>query len=205
MTGAMHFAALDTALEHLWQTLGRAAHDRRSPWHTPVLASVGLDGAPQARVLVLREVSRELRLLRLHTDARTPKVAEIAADPRVSVLCYDAAARLQLRLGGRARTEVDGPVAERAWADANLFARRCYTAPLAPGVAADGPTSGLPPELERREPTAYESLAGRGNFGTILLTVDRLEFLHLAVTGHRRGLFKWDSGSSLWTGGWLVP
>lgn len=199
------FDALATAEARLWQALGRAAKDRRSPWHTPVLATVAADGAPQARVLVLRQVERDARLLRLHSDARTPKVAQIRAEPRVSLLLYDPGARLQLRIAGLARADHDGAVADRAWADANLFARRCYTAPVAPGALADGPTSGLPAELEKREPTAEESLAGRRNFATILLVAHRLEFLHLAVTGHRRGAFDWDEQTKQWIGQWLVP
>ena len=199
------FDALDTAEARLWQALGRAAKDRRSPWHTPMLATVGADGAPQARVLVLREVNRAGRLLRLHSDSRTPKVAQIAADPRVSVLLYDAGARLQLRIAGVARAESDGAVAARAWGDANLFARRCYTAPEAPGALADGPISGLPPELERREPTEAESLQGRANFSVILIEIERMEFLHLAVTGHRRGAFDWHAEHQRWSGYWLVP
>ena len=197
------FAALDSAEARLWQALGRAAKDRRSPWHTPMLATLGPDGAPEARVLVLREANREMRLLRLHSDARTPKVQQIAADPRVTVLLYDPGERLQLRVSGVARAESDGPVAGRAWADANLFARRCYTAPVAPGTVAAAATSGLPPALESREPTAHESEAGRANFSVILIEALRLEFLHLAVTGHRRGAFVWNGDR--WRGEWLVP
>ncbi len=203
--GDQPFSALDSALEALWQRLGRAARDRRAAWHTPVLATVGLDGTPQARVLVMREANRAGRLLRLHSDTRTGKVREIAAEPRVSLLLYDPGARLQLRLSGLARVETHGPIAERAWADANLFARRCYTAPLAPGAIADGPVSGLPPELEGREPTVEESLLGRDNFSVVLIAAERLEFLHLAVTGHRRGVFDWDGEGNRWSGRWLVP
>lgn len=192
------------AIESLvWQKLGRATKDRRSPWHTPALATVDRTGAPQVRTLVLRAASREAGLIRLHTDMRAGKVRDVADEPRVQLMFYDKGARLQLRLSGRARVEADGPAADAAWGAATLFARRCYLAPVGPGGHADGPTSGLPAALEAREPSLEESLAGRGNFAVLLVEAERLEFLHLAVTGHRRG-FVARQGDG-WERGWLVP
>ncbi|MFQ3665675.1 MAG: pyridoxamine 5'-phosphate oxidase family protein [Sphingomonadaceae bacterium] len=197
------FEDLDAAQAALWQRLVRAARDRRSAWHNPVVASVGLDGAPRARVMVLRHADRESGRLRLHTDIRTSKVAELAREPRVALLFYDAPARLQLRLEGLARIESQGEAADLAWAASRPFSRRCYTAPAAPGTPADGPTSGLPPELEQREPTLAESEAGRPHFAVMLVDARSLEFLHLAVTGHRRGRFCRDGDG--WLGSWLIP
>lgn len=195
---------LEEAESLLWQRLARASKDRRAPWHTPALATVDADGAPQVRTLVLRAADRATGLVRLHTDHRAGKVRDLAGEPRAQLLFYDKAARLQLRLGGLARVEQAGTPADSAWAAATLFARRCYLAPVAPGAAAGGPTSGLPAALEQREPTADESAEGRRNFSVLLLVVQRLEFLHLAVTGHRRG-FMQQSRSGIWTRGWLVP
>lgn len=206
MTGRPEpFGTLDEAEAAIWQMLARAARDRRSAWHTPVLATVGLDGAPQARVLVLRGVDRPRRTLRLHTDARTAKVGEIRREPRVALLFYDAGARLQLRACGTARIERDGETAEAAWAATRMLGRRCYTAPQAPGSPAPGPVSGLPPELESREPTAEESETGRANFSVLLAALDRLEFLQLAFAGHRRGAFRAGGEDGAWTRAWLIP
>lgn len=195
---------LDEAEALLWQRLARAAKDRRSPWHTPALATVDASGAPQVRTLVLRAVDRASALLRLHTDRRAGKVHDVAGESRVQLLFYDKAARLQLRLSGVARAEGGGATADAAWAAATLFARRCYLAPTGPGEAAPGPVSGLPAALEQREPTAEESAEGRANFAVLLVDVRRLEFLHLAVTGHRRGYVE-HTGPGIWTRGWLVP
>lgn len=197
------FADLDSALEALWQRLGRAARDRRSPWHTPVVATVGRDGRPRARVMVLRGVDRAGAELRLHTDIRVPKVAEVAAGPRVSLLFYDAPGKLQLRLEGEARIERDGPAADAAWAASRPFSRRCYLAPVAPGTVSAGPTSGLPPELEGVEPSLEASEAGRQHFALLLVRAGALEFLWLAFGGHRRGRF--ERAGEGWQGSWLIP
>ncbi|MFN7177237.1 MAG: pyridoxamine 5'-phosphate oxidase family protein [Thermaurantiacus sp.] len=199
------FADLQEAEDAIWQMLARATRDRRSAWHTPVLATVGTDGAPQARVLVLRAVDRRARLLRLHTDVRTAKVDEIRKEPRASLLLYDPGARLQLRASGIARIEHVSQAADTAWSATRLLGRRCYTAPDAPGSTAPGPVSGLPPELESREPTPEESEAGRPNFAVLLVELLRLEFLQLAFAGHRRGAFAHDAGTGAWAGRWLVP
>jgi len=187
-----------------WRLLGRGVSDRRSPFHTPVLATIGRDGWPRARTLVLRGADRANGRLRLHTDSRSGKVAELTREPRASLHFYDKGARFQLRLEGAARLVSAGEPADSAWAAATLFARRCYLAPVAPGAASDGPTSGLPAALERREPDRAESEAGRPNFAVILLDAARLEFLHLAVTGHRRGLLSRTPDGD-WLGHWLVP
>lgn len=187
----------------LWQKLARATKDRRSPWHTPALATVDAEGAPQVRTLVLRAADRGAGLLRLHSDARAGKVRDVGREPRVQLIFYDKAARLQLRLSGLARVEQAGAAADSAWGAATLFARRCYLAPVAPGAVADAPVSGLPAALEGREPTAQESEAGRRNFSVLLVEAVRLEFLHLAVTGHRRGFM--ERCGQDWARGWLVP
>lgn len=194
---------LEAARAALWMRLGRAVRDRRSPWHTPVVATTTAEGEPRARVMVLRAVEVDSGRFRLHTDARAAKVAELAASPRAALLFYDAGARLQLRVEGRAWIETGTGLAEAAWAATRPFSRRCYTAPVAPGTESDQPTSGLPAELETREPSLAESEAGRPNFAILRVEAERLEFLHLAVTGHRRGRF--DRDGTGWTGRWLIP
>ncbi len=187
----------------LWSRLGRAVRDRRSPWHTPAVATTAPDGAPRARIMVLRAVDRSSGLFRLHTDARAAKAADLAATPRAALLFYDPGAKLQLRVEGPARVETATPAADLAWAATRPFSRRCYTAPHPPGSTAPAPTSGLPPELESREPTPAESEAGRPHFAILLVESVRLEFLFLAVTGHRRGCF--DRSEAGWQGRWLIP
>ncbi len=99
---------LQSLLDDIWRGLSRAAVDRRHGWRTPVLATVGADGAPRARTVVLRAVERETRTLRLHTDRRSAKAAEIARNPNVALVFWDARARLQLRTVGIAALLTEG-------------------------------------------------------------------------------------------------
>lgn len=45
--------------------------------------------------------------------------------------------------------------------------------------------------------------AGRANFVAVTGVIDELEWLHLAASGHRRALFRWDGLDC--TATWLAP
>lgn len=172
--------------------LARGVADRRSPLHTPTLASIGLDGAPRARTLVLRGFDAATRMLRLHSDNRSDKFAELSRAPRCALHGYDPAAQIQLRLEGTATLHTEDAVADAGWAASRNFSRMCYAIEPAPGspIAA-------PPAAPRDEH------AGRAHFGVILLCIQRLEWLWLAAEGHRRARFDWTDGEEQAT--WLVP
>jgi pyridoxamine 5'-phosphate oxidase len=183
---------LDEVLAEAFALISRGVADRRHAFHTPTLATIGRDGAPEARTLVLRAFDPAGRRIRLHTDRRAGKVAEIAAEPRCALHFYDAKAGLQLRLGGRARVHAGDAIADAAWAGSRAMSRMCYAVEPAPGSPVPAPP-----------PAPQDPEAGRPNFAVILLRFDRLELLDLAATGHRRARFDWRDGVQSAT--WLVP
>jgi pyridoxamine 5'-phosphate oxidase len=164
---------LDAMDAHAWTLLARGANEARSLLHTPVLASIGLDGAPQARTVVLRAVDRAARQLRIHTDRRSPKFAELQHDPRVTLLAYDAAETLQVRLRGAASLHTGDALAHAAWVASAPSSRACYAQTEPPGSAIDCP--GIAPPVP-----ASESQAGYENFAVVLLSVTAIETLYLA-------------------------
>lgn len=176
--------------------LARGAADRRAPAHTPSLATVGLDGRPRLRTVVLRSVEPG-PVLRIHTDRRSAKVAEIAADPRVALHVYDAGEAVQLRIDAVATLHRGDAVADAAWVASRPMSRICYG--MEPGPGAPLPAGGaftLP-----GDPDAVE--AGRSAFVVILCRVTALEWLHLAASGHRRARF--TVGGEENGGRWLAP
>jgi pyridoxamine 5'-phosphate oxidase len=184
---------------HLWVRLARAPKDRHSPWHTPVVGTSDGD----MRVMVLRHTDPATGALRFHTDARSPKAALIGTGAPVSLLLYDAAAKLQLRCAGTGRIDTDGAAVDAAWAASAPASRRCYLARSAPSSASDTPTSGLPAEVEGRVPSMAESEPGRAHFAMLTVTLARIDWLYLAHDGHRRALF--TRRADQWDAGWLVP
>jgi pyridoxamine 5'-phosphate oxidase len=191
---------LDGTLAACWGFLARGVADRRSGFHHPVISSIGLDGAPRSRVMILRGVDMATRSLRVHTDWRSEKIAEWRADNRVSVLAYEAGQKLQLRLSGRVSLHHDDALADAAWQSSRAMSRVCYgTAPAPGSEIAMGDAFALP------APEDAEALeAGRAHFSAVAIAVESLESLYLAFEGHRRARFTWDAGGAL-TARWLAP
>ncbi len=194
---------LDATFAHAWHLWVRGGKDRRSAFHTPVVATITPDGAPQARVMVLRQADMARRSLRFHTDTRSTKVAELGRNPAITVLGYDPGHKIQLRVRGRGIVDAASPEAEAAWDRTSLPSRKCYLADPAPGTPSPEPTSGLAPDWATRDPLEAESLAGRAQFAILLVEVVELEWVYLAASGHRRARFTWQDDS--WEKTWLVP
>lgn len=184
-------AALEVVLAGAWALLARAAAEPRHPARVVQLATRGADGAPRLRSVILRGADAAARNVRFHTDRRSAKVAEIAADPRVALLAWDPRSRVQLRLAGRAEVITDGPEWEAAWESVPATARRDYAAPLPPGIplAAPAPTKG--------------ALDPAAQFALVILAVEALDWLSLERHGHRRARFILSGEPAHAT--WLVP
>lgn len=184
---------LDDALAGALALLARGVADRRSPLHTPTLATRSADGAPNARTVVLRAFDSGTRRLRVHTDRRSAKATELAADPRVLLHGYDASAQVQLRIAGRASLHHADALAEAAWAASRAASRMCYAAAEPPGAAVAAPP-----------PAPRDTEGGRDNFMAVVITMDSLDWLLLAHEGHRRARFAWDEEGRI-SASWIAP
>jgi hypothetical protein len=184
---------LADCLDEAFRMLARGVADRRSPFHTPCLATIGTDGAPEVRTLVLRGFDAQQRIIRLHSDARSRKVASLLRAPCCALHVYDAGASRQLRLSGTAQVHGADPVARSAWQASREASRKCYAAEPGPGVSVAEPPA-APDDAE----------AGWANFRVILIRFDRLEWLELAARGHRRAGFHWPTEGAV-EASWLVP
>ncbi|MFN3749034.1 MAG: pyridoxamine 5'-phosphate oxidase family protein [Sphingorhabdus sp.] len=196
---------LDLSLAEARRLIDNGAHDRRHSAHHPVVGSIGKDGLPRQRVMILRALDWDRRLIRFHTDYRTEKVGEFASNNLASVLVYEPESKIQLRLSGTASVHASGPAVDAAWEEATLFARRCYLAEDAPGTVSGRPLSGLPEWVEGRPPSEEEVAPARANFAILLFEFSQIEWLYLANAGHRRARWEWNSANLRWDGDWLVP
>lgn len=194
---------LSAVLTSIWDILSKGASSRKSPMHAPVIATIGADGFPTQRVMVLREALPDTRMLRFHTDARSPKISEIANTPAVSILAYHPDEAVQLRLRGAATIEIMSDAAEAAWQASTLFARRCYMSEFAPGTISAEPASGLPSWIAGKMPTDEQVEPARENFAILKVEINVIDWLHLANSGHQRALLTYED--SMWTGQWIIP
>ncbi|GJE55900.1 MULTISPECIES: pyridoxamine 5'-phosphate oxidase family protein [Methylobacterium] len=183
--------------DELWRRLEQGVADRNSGFHTPALATVDLHGRPQVRTVVLRDADRAAGTLRIHCDRRSEKAVEIAATGSAALQAYDRDAKIQIRVDGTAELHTDDWFAESIWTEAQPMSRAVYGIVPGPGTALlNGGGYTLPGADEA-------ILAGRDNFGVVVIRAERLEFLYLDRRGHRRAL--WLRSDAGWVETWLAP
>lgn len=178
----MNDQTLHGLLDTVWQHLARGTADRHHPARHPTLATLGPDG-PELRTLVLRRVDRAACRLELHTDATSPKAAQITADPRAALHVWLPKARLQIRARATA-TLAPGDPALFAALPPEAQANYGGPAPGTPLSGDTGPTTGDPARFTR-----------------ILCQLTEIDAL-LLTDPHRRARYRADSD---WQGQWIAP
>lgn len=184
-------------LERVWAEmrtlLETGVRDRRSPLHIMNLATVDAEGRPRLRAVVLRAVEPDLRAVCFHTDARSAKAAELAAREHCALSLYDPLAAVQIRIEGQARLHSQDAVASDAWENSTTSARRCYAIEPAPGTVLEAPG----------DCHWTDDAPARERFIRVEVAVERIEWLYLRSSGHRRALFLRNQDH--FKGHWLVP
>ncbi len=183
MLEAMIWAELDRAVRGSGAP-GRPPH----PWRRAALATVGEDG-PEVRSVVLRDIQADRRELVFYADARSPKVAQLRADPRGQLLCWSEPLGWQVRLRCRVEVATDGLDVTTRWARIrHRPAAHDYLSPLAPGSPLEAPAAPLAPERVRE------------SFAVLTARVEAIDWLELHARGHRRARFVMGRSPQ-----WLVP
>jgi pyridoxamine 5'-phosphate oxidase len=167
-----------------WRELAAAPRDKTHAWRTAVLATTDGDLA-DARTVILREADPQTRCLRLFTDSRSRKAAQLRERPLGTLVLWSPALLWQLRLRVRLALHTDGLLATSAWARLKLSpSSQDYLSALPPGTPME------------------QALAARGeraHFGVIEAEVLAIDWLELHSQGHRRAAFDGDGAR------WLQP
>jgi hypothetical protein len=193
MDGQFDPLSLENADEFIAKALtllARGVADRRAAFHTVSLATIGLDGAPQLRMVVLRGFNANAPSINFHTDKRAAKFAELAASPAASALAYDQGAKLQIRMNGMVIIRHGDDDTAKLWASLQPTSRICYHTPDAPG----GPLSGAAPISEAQ---------ARENFCVCTLMITQFDILYLRAAGHLRARAKFTQDGK--TTSWVAP
>ena len=181
-------ASLDAIAAEVWRELERAVNERATPphaWRTPVLATADGESA-DARTVVLREADAATRTLRIYTDQRSPKVAQLLSHPLSTLVMWSPQLGWQLRCRVRLSLEDDGLAVSSRWAHVKLSpAAQDYLSPTPPGSPLAEPSTA---------PT-HEAVA-RTHFAVIVAQVLAIDWLELHSEGHRRALF--DGNAARW-------
>jgi general stress protein 26 len=194
MDHAIDLAAMTPAAAWAWLAgeLQAAVASARHPLHLVTLATVTADGAAESRTVVVRRFDATAREVWFHTDARSPKAADIRRDPRVCLHWYDAGLRLQVRIAARATLHHLDDVAHRAWAAAMPMSRACYMAPVPPGTVI----AGFAPAPASPAPADDTGLA---HFAAVCCRFDAVEILSLHAAGHQRVRLRLNATPLAWS------
>jgi hypothetical protein len=195
---------LGAVLAECWHLLGDGAADPQHDFHLAALATSHAGLGCTLRTVVLRKVDAAARELWFYTDLRSRKIGEMQDDPRIALLFHALSDDTQLRVQAEAAIHNSDGLAETAWRALTPRRRRDYLVSGPRGLPWAWATSGLPAELEGRDPSEAESEAGRLNFAVVVCHIRQMDWLYLTPYGHRRANFTWSAGGQLRTS-WLVP
>lgn len=174
----------------IWTELQLATQDRHHAWRLPVLATVGADGLPQARTVVLRQADAALGQLQIYTDARSPKVAALVHTPQAVLVFWSKPLRWQLRVQVVISVQSAGPEVDALWAEVRqTAAAHDYLCAQAPGDALRSDD----------QATAMKREQAPHHLAILRAQVQEIDWLELASSEHRRAVFSADA----WE--WRVP
>ena len=168
-----------------WHELERAVREREHGWHALSLATVG-DERAEARLVVVREVLASDKALRFYTDARSPKVRQLQAHHRGTLLGWHPRLGWQLRLRVHLSLETDAELVRGRWSQVMHWpSAQDYLAERAPGDQIDRPGS---------------QAGSRDHFAVVTAHVESMDWLELHAEGHRRAVFCGPQDAR-----WVVP
>lgn len=179
---------LQATFDEVWLRLSRGVKDRRSAMRHPTIATIGSDGQPSARTVVLREANRQRGALVFHTDVHSAKIAEIETMPTIALHIWDDSCMLQVRMTATAKV-LTGDRVRDIWSAVPEGSRAAYGAVPVPGTA-----------IARADAFSLEPTLAR--FAVVDCELTRIETLCLTPVQHYRAVFARHND---WSGQWLTP
>ena len=184
----------------IWSMLDDAVTNGSSTFRIPVFIC-GDQKDFDGRIVVLRKSDQDNNLLQFHSDIRSEKIPKLKNNKNASMLFYNKEEKIQVRLKVECTVNHNNEITKESWSKTGHMSRKCYLVDNGPGTKSPTPTSGLIPELDNYEFTMEQSEEGYKNFTVIQCKIKSIEWLYLAVTGHRRAKFELDNNKKYW----LVP
>ena len=177
------FETLDGLRAKVWTYLSDAAEARAQL----AFATVSPNHAPEVRTVVLRDVDATAHRLEIYTDSQSDKITSLRANPRASIMVWDADLALQIRLQCETSILTGDAVMDR-WRAIPDHSKLSY------GITP-------PPGKPIPDSTAYVKEPDPKVFAVLSCAVTHIDAVHLG-TPHRRAAF---SRQGDWRGNWLAP
>ena len=161
------------------------------------LATLGKNGSPRVRTLVVRGVEEDGSLLSC-SDARSDKDDQLKSDPRAEGVLWFEEPKVQFRLRGECRVvsvgDDDDALRERVWKKLKDSGRMLFAWPEPGGPRADD---------SQFVEGVGEDAAVPDNFEVLRLSAAEVDRLDLSQTPHRRTIWTPDGGE--WSGREVNP
>ncbi|MFS4456829.1 pyridoxamine 5'-phosphate oxidase family protein [Maribacter sp. 2304DJ31-5] len=176
-----------------WQELNKELQksvvEKGHPFRYFTLATTGMDNLARLRTVVLRYVSKDLKLI-FYTDKRSKKITHIKENNKVSLLFFHPKKLLQLKIEGKAHIIADENLLKKYWHEVQPNNRKDYTTTIAPGNAIN-------------DPDHVTYLNDKNYFCMIEIQPFKIEYLKLKKTDHVR--IRFSNEKNKWNGEFLVP
>lgn len=182
----------------VWQQLMVAPAEKHSQFKTFTVATIDLEGLPDTRMVVLRQVDEANKTLWFHTDNRSKKIPQLRARPEVLLLFWDEEQQVQLRCRASITIHTDDVEASNHWAKTWEGTRKMYLSEYEPGSTRPEPYPGFPVALGENLPTREVSEAGRPNFAVVECRITSIDYLHLSRAGQTRARFEYGANDFEW-------
>ena len=179
----------------IWSFMEKGVKDRNSAFHTPTLITLEDDNNAAARTLVLREVNKNSRTFRFHSDQRSKKIEQVHRNPNALIHVYSQEDKLQLRFKSKLSLHINEVLVDEAWEKSYGMSKICYQVDESPGSQINIP--------DGYQFTPEKNHEGKDNFIVIIAKVIETEWLYLSCDGHRRAKFTYDN--EVFIVSWLVP
>lgn len=185
---------LHDLLQCIWHELSIPIGAGSNPFRLLQLATLGVDGCPRSRTVVLREADGEAGTLVFWIDRRSGKFQELLRNPFVALSAFDSLRNVQLRLEGRASVQFDPQRKRHIWDGLKPQSKQLFSRFCPPGTVLESP----------EEAWAAEDEPGSDEFFCIVtVTLDRIEWLDISAVHHQRARFSRLARG--WRKEWLAP
>ncbi len=190
MKNAMNLSEL---LQDTLDELVRGSADRKHPFRFVTLSTIGKHNFPESRLVVFRKFDKENRKIRIYTDSRSEKVADLELNQhKCSLLFWNQKKRWQIRIHAKAEF-VKGKEAEQIYQNLPEAGQDAYNSQLPPSTKVDSFVK------SNRHKENYDS----ENFVILELEILDLEILQLKDREHIRAFYSFENGE-LAESSWLV-
>lgn len=159
---------------------------KNHPFRWFTLSTVGTDGLPQARIVVLRHFDAASYTFTLYTDQRTPKVKALQHQQKVELLFFDAKKWVQIRVGATLKEMKKN---EEKYQQQHEKAQKDYTTKVAPGT-----------KIKSMDAIEY---GDENHFYELIFEADTIDYLKLKRPNHQRAYF--ERKDQKWEGSFVAP